>query len=47
MSAVFPNAWMRLQALGWALVLFVWKGALVGGATALALRLRAVFFHSN
>lgn len=34
-----PFSWTLVQALGWALVHFVWKGALIGMATALSLRL--------
>nr|WP_241022067.1 M56 family metallopeptidase [Burkholderia sp. Ac-20353] len=32
-------SWVLVQALGWALLHFVWKGALIGVATALSLRL--------
>ncbi|WP_193727978.1 M56 family metallopeptidase [Paraburkholderia franconis] len=34
-----PSSWTFVQALGWALVHFVWQGALIGMATALSLRL--------
>lgn len=34
-----PFSWALVHALGWALVHFVWKGALIGMATALSLRL--------
>ncbi|WP_233828804.1 M56 family metallopeptidase [Paraburkholderia sp. ZP32-5] len=34
-----PFSWALVQALGWALIQFVWKGALIGVATALTLRL--------
>lgn len=34
-----PFAWTLVQALGWALIHFAWKGALIGVATALSLRL--------
>ncbi|MGG1947457.1 M56 family metallopeptidase [Trinickia sp. NRRL B-1857] len=34
-----PFSWTLVQALGWALMQFVWKGALIGMATALSLRL--------
>lgn len=34
-----PFAWTLVQALGWALICFAWKGALIGVATALSLRL--------
>ncbi|WP_084069411.1 M56 family metallopeptidase [Paraburkholderia heleia] len=34
-----PSSGALVQALGWALLQFVWKGALIGMATALSLRL--------
>lgn len=34
-----PFTWTLVQALGWALIQFVWKGTLIGMTTALALRL--------
>jgi D-alanyl-D-alanine endopeptidase (penicillin-binding protein 7) len=32
-------SWVLVQAVGWALLHFVWKGALIGIATALSMRL--------
>jgi serine-type D-Ala-D-Ala endopeptidase (penicillin-binding protein 7) len=34
-----PFSWTLVQALGWALMHFLWKGALIGIATALSLKL--------
>ena len=34
-----PFAWTFVQVLGWALIHFAWKGALIGVVTALSLRL--------
>lgn len=32
-------SWLLVQAVGWALLHFLWKGALIGIATALSLKL--------